>query len=70
MIIGKLDSGKIVQVLKFAYHVGFSEDKGWLLVDPEVGELRAGHMLNLKWVPVSTRFEWIRPFRFRSTSGS
>ena len=70
MLIGKLSTDQIVQVLKFAYDVGFSEDRGWLLIDPEVGELRPGHLLNLRWIPISTRFEWIKSFTFRSTSGS
>jgi len=66
MLVGKLDGGKIVQVLKFAYDVKFSEDKGWLLIDPEIGKMGSA----LKWVPATTRFEWVKAFTFRSTDGS
>lgn len=63
MIIGKITNGKIVEILKFTSKVSFSEEKGWLLVDPEIGKVG----LALKWVPVSTRFDWVNVFRFRST---
>ena len=61
MLIGKLtDSGKIVEVLKVAYEVQFSQEKGWVLIDPEIGKMRAA----LKWVPASTKFDWIKDFKF------
>ena len=37
MIIAKLNN-RIVEIVKYAYDVQFSQDKGWLLIDPERGE--------------------------------
>ena len=60
--IGKMN-GKLVQIIKTAESVPFSGDKGWILVcfDFELGERRK---FNYKWMPISTRFDWVRSFQF------
>jgi len=61
-MMGKIEStGKIVRIIRKQHSVKFSDQKNWLLIDtdPEKGDKGAG----LKWVPASTRFEWVRPYR-------
>lgn len=62
MIVAKMD-GKIVEVKKVADRVGFSDERGWVMIctDFEQSERRKQHF---KWVPASTRFEWVREFSF------
>ena len=62
MVVAKMN-GRLVQVLKVAETVGFSEDRGWVMVclDFEQPERKKQHF---KWVPASTRFEWVRDFAF------
>lgn len=57
---------KIVEVMKFAWNVQFSEDKGWLLIDPDVGapDMTGSIRANMRWVPATTRFDWVRLFNF------
>jgi len=61
-MMGKIEStGKIVRIIRKQHSVKFSDKKDWLLIDtdPAKGDQGAG----LKWVPASTRFEWVRPYR-------
>jgi hypothetical protein len=61
-MMGKIEStGKIVRIIRKQHSVKFSDKKDWLLIDtdPEKGNQGAG----LKWLPASTRFEWVRPYR-------
>jgi hypothetical protein len=62
MIVAKID-GKIVEVKKVAERVGFSDKRGWVLIctDFEQQERRKQHF---KWIPASTRFEWVREYKF------
>lgn len=62
MVVAKMN-GRLVQVLKVAETVGFSENRGWVMVcfDFEQPERKKQHF---KWVPASTRFEWVRDFAF------
>jgi len=62
MIVAKIKD-QIVEVVRFAETVGFSEEKGWVCVcsDFEQQDRRKQHF---KWIPSSTRFEWVREFTF------
>jgi hypothetical protein len=62
MIVAKMND-RLVQVLKVAETVGFSSERGWVMVcfDFEQPERKKQHF---KWVPASTRFEWVRDFAF------
>lgn len=62
MIVAKID-GKIVEVKKVAERVGFSDKRGWVLIctDFEQQDRRKQHF---KWIPASTRFEWVREYKF------
>jgi len=58
IVLGKLD-GKVVELVRYAWHVQFSDDKGWLLVSSEIAKKDS---LSVKWVPISTQFEWVKAF--------
>ena len=60
MIVAKLND-KIVEIVRVAWEVGFSQDKGWVCINPEIGKPNS---LASKWVPLSTRFEWVRKVHF------
>ena len=66
MIIAKLNNS-IVEIVKYAHDVRFSQDKGWLLIDPDRGEpdMTGSTRESIKWIPASTRFEWVKSFNFR-----
>ena len=55
------DDGKIVRILKKQHSVPFSDEKNWLLIDTDPAKGNKG--LGLKWVPASTRFTWVRPYK-------
>jgi hypothetical protein len=60
--VGKIKD-RIVQVVRVADTVGFSSERGWVMIcmDWEQAERRK---TQFRWVPASTRFEWIRTFTF------
>lgn len=63
MKIAKIEStGKIVQILKMVEHVEFSDERGWILIDPDLGKPDMGNSigLNIRWIPADTRFTWVR----------
>lgn len=61
--VGKLPNGKFVQILRVAECVAFSPDRGWVLTANKINDPRAMN-LTMKWIPASTRFEWVRTFNF------
>ena len=62
MVVAKMQ-GRLVQVVRVAASVGFSEDRGWVMIclDFEQAERKKQQF---RWVPASTRFEWVREFSF------
>jgi hypothetical protein len=61
-VMGKIEQGgKIVRILKKQHTVPFSDETDWLLIDTDPA--RGNRGLGLKWIPASTRFEWVRPYR-------
>lgn len=62
MVVAKMQ-GRLVQVVRVADSVGFSEDRGWVMIclDFEQAERKKQQF---RWVPASTRFEWVREFSF------
>lgn len=62
MIVAKIKD-QIFEVIRVAETVGFSEEKGWVMIcsDFEQQDRRKQHF---KWIPASTRFEWVREFKF------
>ena len=61
-VMGKIEqSGQIVRILKKQHTVPFSSDKDWLLIDTDPAKGNKG--LGIKWVPATTRFEWVRSYK-------
>ena len=61
--VAKMTDGKMVEVVRVADTVGFSPEPGWVMVcfDFEKADRKRAEF---KWVPASTRFEWVREFAF------
>jgi hypothetical protein len=62
MIVAKMGN-QVVEVKQVVDNVQFSTERGWVLIctDFEQAERKKQHF---KWVPASTRFEWVREFKF------
>ena len=61
MKIAKMGS-RIVEIVRVTDTVAFSTAQGWIFVNMDFERPRHRQM-NLKWVPATTRFEWVREFR-------
>ena len=61
-VVAKMDN-RVVEVVRTADTVAFSSERGWVMVcfDFEQVERKKSQF---KWVPASTRFEWVREFCF------
>lgn len=57
--IAKIErTGRIVEILKHRDQVNFSDEQGWLLINIHPDKRSP----ELKWIPASTRFEWVKEF--------
>ena len=56
-------NGRIVQVMRVADRVGFSSERGWVMVCTDFEQVERIKQ-QFKWVPATTRFEWVREFNF------
>ncbi len=61
-VVAKMND-RLVEVVKVAATVQFSNTPGWVLIclDFEQGERKKSQF---RWLPASTRFEWVREFAF------
>jgi hypothetical protein len=61
--VAKMTDGRMVEVVKVADHVAFSDTAGWVMIcmDFEKSDRKKSEF---KWVPADTRFEWVREFCF------
>ena len=62
MIVAKMN-GRIVEVIRVAETVGFSTERGWVMVCIDFEQPNRKKQ-QFKWVPATTRFEWVREFNF------
>jgi hypothetical protein len=61
MLLAKLDD-RVVEIVRIAHDVRFSDAKDWLLISLEPGDLES---LTVRWLPAeTTKFWWVREFRF------
>lgn len=61
MVVAKFN-GKIVQIVKVAETVMFSEDKGWIFICFDFDKINRRRE-QFKWVKASeAHFEWVREF--------
>jgi hypothetical protein len=61
-VVAKMND-RVVEVVRTADAVSFSPERGWVMVcfDFEQAERKKSQF---RWVPASTRFEWVREFCF------
>ena len=61
--VAKMTDGKVVEVVRVADTVGFSPERGWVMIcmDFEQADRKKSQF---KWLPASTKFEWVREFCF------
>ena len=61
-VLAKMNN-RVGEIVKVAREVQFSTAPDWILIclDFEQAESRKSQF---KWVPASTRFEWVRTFSF------
>lgn len=55
--------GRMYEVVRVAERVDFSEEHGWIMITPDVG-VPERRKQTFRWVPATTRFEWVRTFDF------
>lgn len=62
VIVAKIKD-QIVQIIRVTEVVSFSDERGWVMIcmDWEQAERKKSEF---KWIPASTRFEWIRKYSF------
>jgi hypothetical protein len=53
---------KFVEIVRVVNGVGFSHDKGWVLLNYPLD--KPYHKRDARWVPITTRFDWIKTFKF------
>jgi hypothetical protein len=61
-VIAKFQN-KIVEIVRVTETVGFSKEKGWVMVCTDF-EQPERKKQQFKWIPISTKFEWVREFKF------
>lgn len=54
---------RLVQVVRTADVVAFSSERGWVMVCFDFEQAERKKSL-FKWVPATTRFDWVRTFAF------
>ena len=61
VMVAKTTDGRFVEIVRVAKTVAFSDKPGWVMIcmDWEHSERRKAQF---KWIPASTRFEWVREF--------
>jgi hypothetical protein len=61
--VAKMTDGRVVEVVRVADTVGFSSERGWVMVCMDF-EKTDRKKSEFKWVPASTRFDWVKEFAF------
>jgi hypothetical protein len=61
--VAKMTDGRVVEIVRAAEKVGFSPDRGWVMVCMDF-EKMYGKRTEFKWVPATTRFDWVKEFAF------
>ena len=63
VIVAKMTDGRVVQVMRVTETVGFSDQKDWVMVCFDFEKIDRKRE-QFKWVPATTRFDWVREFSF------
>jgi hypothetical protein len=59
-VLAKMND-KVVEIVKVQRDVAFSPQKNWILICAEPAKKSS---TAVRWVPATTRFEWVREFKF------
>jgi hypothetical protein len=59
--VAKMMDGRMVEVVRVADTVAFSDATGWIMIcmDWEKADRKKSEF---KWIPATTRFDWVREF--------
>jgi hypothetical protein len=59
--VAKMMDGRMVEVVRVADTVAFSDTIGWIMIcmDWEKADRKKSEF---KWIPAETRFDWVREF--------
>jgi hypothetical protein len=61
--VAKMTDGRMVEVVRVADTVGFSSERGWVMICMDFEKI-SRKRAEFKWVPASTKFEWVKEFAF------
>jgi len=61
VMVAKMTDGRIVEVVRVAETVAFSSERGWVMVCFDFEKINRRRE-QFKWMPATTRFEWVREF--------
>lgn len=61
--VAKMTDGRVVEVVRVAETVGFSPEPDWVMICFDF-EKPFRKRTEFKWVPASTRFDWVRAYTF------
>ena len=61
--VAKMTDGRVVEIVRAASKVGFSSDRGWIMICMDFEKISRKRE-HFKWVPATTRFDWVREFVF------
>ncbi|NDH86112.1 hypothetical protein EBY67_03535 [bacterium] len=61
--VAKMTDGRVVEIVRAASKVGFSPDRGWIMICCDF-EKAYRKRTEFKWVPADTKFEWVRAYAF------
>jgi hypothetical protein len=62
-LVAKMIDGRMVEVICTTKTVGFSAEEDWILICFDFEKINSKREI-FKWVPASTRFDWVREFMF------
>jgi hypothetical protein len=63
MIIVAKMNGKLVEIVKVADEVKFSNTRGWVMICMDFEQVDRKKS-EFKWIPATTRFDWVKEFSF------
>ena len=61
VMVAKTTDGRFVEVVRVAETVAFSSEPGWVMICMDWQQIER-RKSQFRWVPASTRFEWVREF--------
>jgi len=61
--VAKMADGRVVEVVKVADRVAFSDTPGWIMICMDFEKVYRKRS-EFKWIPAATRFDWVREFDF------